>query len=116
MKIQRFRARTSQEALELARIALGPEALILQTRRVPAAGIERLLNRPLVEVQAAVDAVSSPGPKNRAGNPSAPSAARPLRTEGRATATPAAWQSELAAIRSEIASLRGLLYEQAQYA
>src|SRR5438445_11430733 len=76
MKIQRFRARSAHEALEQARIALGPEALILQTRRVPATGIERLLGRPQVEVLAAIDTApngregpgpSIPGPLSRRG-------------------------------------------------
>src|SRR5438552_17199582 len=64
MKIQRFRAKTAQEALEQARIALGPEALILQTRRVPNTGLERLIGRPQVEVLAAIDTAAS-GVENR---------------------------------------------------
>jgi flagellar biosynthesis protein FlhF len=59
MKIQRFSGQDLEEALRLARMALGPEAVILQTRRVPAAGLMRLVGRPRVEVLAAVDV---PGP------------------------------------------------------
>src|SRR5439155_9906947 len=44
-----------QEALRLARLALGPEAVILQTRRVPSSGLMKLVGRPRVEVLAAID-------------------------------------------------------------
>src|SRR5687768_1577795 len=55
MKIQRFSGQDVQEALRHARQALGPEAVILQTRRVPETGLKKLLGRPRVEVLAAVD-------------------------------------------------------------
>src|SRR5687768_7161740 len=55
MKIQRFNGQDVQEALRLAGLALGPEAVILQTRRVPASGLMKLVGRPRVEVLAAVD-------------------------------------------------------------
>src|SRR5438093_12752701 len=55
MKIQRFSGQDVQEALRLARLALGPEAVILQTRRVPSSGLMKLVGRPRVEVLAAID-------------------------------------------------------------
>jgi flagellar biosynthesis protein FlhF len=55
MKIQRFEARDLQRALRLAQQALGPEAVILQTRRVPEAGLRGLLGGRRVEILAAVD-------------------------------------------------------------
>jgi flagellar biosynthesis protein FlhF len=114
MKIQRFRARTTQEALELARVALGPEALILQTRRVPPAGIERFLNRPQVEVLAAIDVGAAPSVAGRAQAAESKTVAGPTRYPGRREETAPAWKSELAAIRREVAGLRQLLIEQAQ--
>src|SRR5947208_8572067 len=62
MKIQRFRSKTAQEAMSLARLALGPEAVLLQTRRVHAAGFLRLFACPQVEILAAVDSGSSRSP------------------------------------------------------
>src|SRR5947209_10142403 len=59
MKIQRFKGKTAQEALEQVRVALGPDALILQTRRVQVPGIQGLISRPQVEVLAAVDTPAS---------------------------------------------------------
>ncbi len=55
MTIKRFNGRDIGEALRLAQEALGPEAVILQTRRVPAHGLARLVGRPRVEVLAALD-------------------------------------------------------------
>src|SRR5437773_3837330 len=55
MKIQRFEGKDLQEALRLAQIALGPDAVILQTRRVPGTGMMRLVGKLRVEVLAAVD-------------------------------------------------------------
>lgn len=106
MKIQRFRAKTTQEALEQARIALGPEALILQTRRVPASGLERLVSRPLVEVLAAVDTGPPPGTA-RSQPQSASKPAAEVAQPGSA-----AWQSELAALRREVVALRKIMVEQ----
>jgi flagellar biosynthesis protein FlhF len=119
MKIQRFKGRTAQEALEQARLALGPEALILQTRRVQASGLQGLVTRPQVEVLAAVDTPPSRPPRNEE---------RGTRNEERGTrresepasahssslvprSSSADWQSELAALREEMASLRQLLSE-----
>jgi flagellar biosynthesis protein FlhF len=67
MKIQRFRGQDVQEALRLARLALGPEAVILQTRRIPASGLMKIVGRPRVEVLAAVDT-----PEASLGRPSSP--------------------------------------------
>jgi flagellar biosynthesis protein FlhF len=114
MKIQRFRARTTQAALEMARIALGPQALILQTRRVTASGLERFLNRPQVEVLAAVDAAPGGVRDRQPGYPAARPVGPSTRAEGRSNECPPAWHRELSAIRSEVAELRRLLLEQAR--
>src|SRR4051794_26451537 len=120
MKIQRFRAKTTQEALEQARMALGPEALILQTRRGQEAGLRGLLVRSGVEILAAVESPCSGQPsgqrivhalgERRAD--AAPSGGR--RDEIPASPhryAPGEWQSELAALRREMTSLRALLSE-----
>ncbi|RMF77318.1 MAG: hypothetical protein D6739_12895, partial [Nitrospirae bacterium] len=53
MRIQRFPARTVPEALARVKRALGPEAVVLETRRIKEA--ERRARGELVEVVAAVD-------------------------------------------------------------
>jgi flagellar biosynthesis protein FlhF len=55
MKIQRFEARDVQEALRMAQAALGPNAVVLQTRRVQSTGFKGIVSRPRVEILAAVD-------------------------------------------------------------
>lgn len=55
MKIQRFEGKDVTEALRMAQKALGPDAVILQTRRVPGSGLRGLVTRPRIEVLAAVD-------------------------------------------------------------
>src|SRR5438067_6566254 len=82
MKIQRFEGKDLQEALRLAQIALGPEAVILQTRRVPGTGMMRLVGKLRVEVLAAVDlspSVTGPsrGSSTSKSSPSQPSVSPP---------------------------------------
>jgi flagellar biosynthesis GTPase FlhF len=60
MKIQRFQGKDVQEALKLAQLALGPEAVVLQTRRVQVTGLKRLVSAPRVEVLAAVEVNTPP--------------------------------------------------------
>src|SRR5437660_1222172 len=60
MKIRRFEGKDAAEALQLARMALGPDAVILQTRAVKATGFKSLVGRPRVEVMAAVDRSEPP--------------------------------------------------------
>lgn len=56
MKLKRFEALTLQEALGAVKAELGPEAVIISTRRVNKAGkLFGLLSQPMVEVTAAVD-------------------------------------------------------------
>jgi flagellar biosynthesis protein FlhF len=55
MHLKRFRSRTVREALALAREELGPQALVLSTALVPAAGWRGLLGRREVEIAAATD-------------------------------------------------------------
>lgn len=55
MKVRRFVAHNTQDALSKVRSALGKEAIILQIRRVKEGGFLGLFGRNLVEVTAAVD-------------------------------------------------------------
>src|SRR5206468_1657776 len=134
MKIQRFEGKDLQEALRLAQIALGPDAVILQTRRVPGTGMMRLVGKPRVEVLAAVDlspSVMGPsrGPSTPNGSSGQPPTAPP---SGKGDAScrsaeeircreapagadyvrapaippPAIWSDELTALRREMSSLR----------
>jgi len=125
MKIQRFEARDLQRALRMAQQALGPEAVILQTRRVPETGLRGLLGGRRVEILAAVDireessarcAVRGAQPVERDAAPArterapVPSNDSP-RTAHRAPragseATPNVWQSEWELLRREVADLR----------
>lgn len=115
MKIQRFEGRDAEEALHLAQSALGPDAVILQTRPVPVSGLAGLLTRPRVEVLAALDpsmeratapARRSPTPNTQRPTPDT-SGSRP-----RSGLEPE-WQDELALLRRELTCLRSRLGEPA---
>lgn len=54
MRTRTFQARNAQEAAAQIRATLGPEAVVLQVRKVPAQGLAGLFQRPRVEVVAAV--------------------------------------------------------------
>jgi flagellar biosynthesis protein FlhF len=55
MRLKRYRAETVREALALARLELGPSALVLSTRLVPARGPRGWLGSRVVEVTAAAE-------------------------------------------------------------
>jgi flagellar biosynthesis protein FlhF len=55
MQLKRYRMPTVQEALALARLELGPDALVLSTRLVSRAGVSGWLGNREVEVTAATD-------------------------------------------------------------
>lgn len=55
MQVKRFVALTMQDAVAMVREQLGPDAVILHTRRRPKRGLFRLLRRPRYEVVAAVE-------------------------------------------------------------
>lgn len=55
MKIQRFEGRTADEALQRVQSALGPNAVVLQTRTIKSGGLPGLSTGSRVEVTAAVD-------------------------------------------------------------
>ena len=55
MRVKRFVAPTIQAAMAMVRDQLGPDAVILHTRKQPRRGIFRLLRRPRYEVLAAVE-------------------------------------------------------------
>lgn len=84
-----------QEAVAQVKRAMGPDAMILQTRAVRSGWLWRLLGRQLVEVTAAVE----PAPPVPAVNPPAPAPA-------------AAPQPELTAIKEELQQLRDILARQ----
>lgn len=56
MKLKRFEALTLQEALQAVKAELGPDAVVVSTRRVTkSGGLFGLFSQPMVEVTAAVD-------------------------------------------------------------
>src|SRR6187549_1270048 len=55
MHLKRYKRKTVQEALRAVREDLGPEALVLSTRMVPAAGVRGWIGGRAVEVTAAAD-------------------------------------------------------------
>ena len=55
MKIRRYLANNTQEAILKVKMDLGSDALILNTRRVRQKGIFKIFKKPMVEVLAAID-------------------------------------------------------------
>lgn len=55
MKIRRYMANNTQEAILKVKMDLGNEALILNTRKVKKKGLAGLFSKPMVEVLAAID-------------------------------------------------------------
>ncbi len=55
MKIRRYVAQNTQEAILKVKMDLGSEALILNTRKVRKKGLSSLFSKPMVEVLAAID-------------------------------------------------------------
>ena len=55
MKIRRYMAKNTQEAILKVKMDLGNEALILNTRKVKKKGLLGLFSKPMVEVLAAID-------------------------------------------------------------
>lgn len=75
MHLKRYRGATVREALAAARADLGPSALVLATRMVPASGLGGWLGQRVVEVTTAVDR--------------AVSESRPIEADGRTSVPPA---------------------------
>ena len=97
MKIQRFEGESTREALAKVQQTLGEDAVILQTRSLPAQGV---LRRSRVEVLAAIDAATPP-------------LTGPSRTESRlplgasfAAASSGDWREELSGVKRELSLLR----------
>lgn len=67
MKIRRYVAKNTQEAILKVKLDLGSEAIILNTRKVRKKGLAGLFSKPMTEVLAAVDEYSVPGKDD--GNP-----------------------------------------------
>mgnify|MGYP003775437735 CR=1 FL=1 len=61
MKIRRYMAKNTQEAILKVKMDLGSEALILNTRKVRKKGLLGLFSKPMTEVLAAVDEYNPPG-------------------------------------------------------
>jgi flagellar biosynthesis protein FlhF len=74
MHLKRFRGTSVKDALAAAREELGPSALVLSTRLVPASGLKGWLGERVVEVTAAADRTVS---KNRLGRATGESDHRP---------------------------------------
>ena len=74
MHLKRFRGSSVREALAAARLELGPTALVLSTRLVPAQGLKGWFGERVVEVTAATDRAVS---KSRPSEPASESAERP---------------------------------------
>ena len=56
MKLKRFEALSLQEALQAVKAELGPEAVVVSSRRIQkAGGLFGLLSQSVIEVTAAVD-------------------------------------------------------------
>lgn len=55
MMVKRYIAKTTQEAMKKLRAELGPEAVILHTRRIKKPGFMGILKKSLVEIVAAID-------------------------------------------------------------
>jgi flagellar biosynthesis protein FlhF len=64
MKIRRYMAKNTQEAILKVKMDLGSEALILNTRKVRKKGLLGLFSKPMTEVLAAVDEYNTPGKEN----------------------------------------------------
>ncbi|MBW3596515.1 MAG: hypothetical protein KY475_04480 [Planctomycetes bacterium] len=56
MQLKSYRAPTIQEAIELVRRDLGPDAAVLHAREAPRSGLARWFGRRLIEVTASPDA------------------------------------------------------------
>ncbi|HEY8349314.1 MAG TPA: flagellar biosynthesis protein FlhF [Clostridia bacterium] len=61
MKIRRYVAKNTQEAILKVKLDLGSEAIILNTRKVRKKGLLGLFSKPMTEVLAAVDEYNAPG-------------------------------------------------------
>lgn len=55
MIVKRYIGKTTQEAMNKLRVELGPEAIILHTRKIKKSGVFTFLKKPLVEIVAAID-------------------------------------------------------------
>lgn len=82
MHLKRYRGTTVRDALAAARADLGPAALVLSTRLVPAHGLSGWLGQRVVEVTAALDRKVSESrtPEASAPTPDRPAAATPAAT------------------------------------
>lgn len=56
MQLKSYRARTIQEAIELVRRDLGPDAAVLHAREVRQGGLRRWFAPPVIELTASRDA------------------------------------------------------------
>lgn len=55
MIIKKYKAKTEQEAILMAREELGPEAIVMNVKTIKPGGIMRLFKKPRVELTAAID-------------------------------------------------------------
>lgn len=99
MKIRRFIARDTQQALQQVREALGPEAVILETLRVEGG----------VEVAAAIDTAIAAGTVQPVTAEPAPPTPAPARAPLSAPMPPPGAAMDITRLQDEVRLLRGLL-------
>lgn len=130
MNTQTFRGRTLTEARSFATEALGKEAVVLMTRRVPRRGLPGLLGLSDIEVSATLPEspepkkgrplpfareVYEPAPKRSDGPPSEVTSLRSeLRAEMRSVRAQLARPSEVSHLEKEMAAMRLLLSDLAE--
>jgi len=68
VKIKRYEVYNMKEAISLIKQDLGPEAVILNTRKIVKSNIFGLFSRPLLEVTAAIDYGGNNKKKTEKGN------------------------------------------------
>jgi flagellar biosynthesis protein FlhF len=93
MYLKRFRGSSVREALAAARVELGPTALVLSTRLVPAHGLKGWLGDRVVEVTAAADRDVS---ENRPHEPPPDPARRSAEVQAEAAGPPSPAESHVA--------------------
>jgi len=103
MMTQTFRGRTLKEARQAAQDALGPDAAVLTTRKVPRGGLGGLLGGRDVEIAVAPPSASQPPPTSRRGIFSA----AVYGAEASKPSAPADLTALRAELRSELRSIPG---------
>src|SRR5690242_10276886 len=75
MRVEKYQAEDMKEAFRLIKAELGPDAVVVQTRKVRPGGMLGLFRKPVYEVLAAVDEEAKP---TKFAAPAPNAAARPV--------------------------------------